>query len=167
MKRALLFATVPALLLGFSAILPAAAQAQDQSREQCEQRNSTGRSVARGLLGGLARSALGRVGGAAVAAIPVTDMLSDAIVNLLDCQEQQKAVAATDEAIRGGAGTTATWTSETRPGVSGSSVASDEEQLADGSHCMTVTDIVIVDGEETRAPKRMCRRPGQARYARV
>ena len=69
--------------------------------------------------------------------------------------------------MRGGVGTTASWTSETRAGVSGSSVATGQETLADGTHCMTVTDIVIVDGEETRAPKRMCRAPGTARYARV
>ena len=33
--------------------------------------------------------------------------------------------------------------------------------------CMTVTDVVIVDGQETRAPKRMCRRPPSNRYVRV
>ena len=32
---------------------------------------------------------------------------------------------------------------------------------------MTVTDIVIIDGQETRAPKRMCRRPPNNRYVRV
>jgi hypothetical protein len=32
---------------------------------------------------------------------------------------------------------------------------------------MTVTDVIIVDGSETRAPKRMCRRPPQNRYVRV
>lgn len=148
--------------------LPSAAEAQRNNGERCEQnRNSAGRSVARGILGGLARGALGRVGGVAVAAFPITDMLSDAIINLLDCREQQKAVEATDEAIRGGVGTTASWESESRPGVRGASVAEGEEQLADGTHCMTVTDIVIIDGEETRAPKRMCRSPGSARYARV
>ena len=67
------------------------------------------------VLGGLGRMALGRVGGvASVVAYPMTDMLSDAIVNLLDCREQQKAAAATDEAIRGGPGTTVNWTSESR-----------------------------------------------------
>jgi hypothetical protein len=37
---------------------------------------------------------------------------------------------------------------------------------ADGE-CMTVTDVVIVDGQETRAPKRMCRRPPNNRFVRV
>jgi hypothetical protein len=36
-----------------------------------------------------------------------------------------------------------------------------------GRACVTVTDIVIIDGEETRAPKRMCRRPPTNRYVRV
>jgi hypothetical protein len=29
---------------------------------------------------------------------------------------------------------------------------------------MNVTDIVIVEGEETRVSKKMCRGPGQSRY---
>jgi hypothetical protein len=50
--------------------------------------------------------------------------------------------------------------------VSGSSTVTAQEQSGDGA-CMTVTDIVIVDGQETRAPKRMCRRPPSTRYVRV
>ncbi|MDP8995023.1 MAG: hypothetical protein M3N07_08620, partial [Pseudomonadota bacterium] len=99
--------------------------------------------------------------------LPTNELLSEAIMNLLDCREQQQAAAATNEAIRGGVGTTSNWQSETRPGVSGSSSATGEERLADGTHCMTVTNIVIIDGEETRAPQRMCRGPGQRGYARV
>ena len=34
----------------------------------------------------------------------------------------------------------------------------------DGVQCIRVTDVIIVNGEETRAEKRMCRRP-PARYA--
>ncbi|HWT11584.1 MAG TPA: hypothetical protein VN231_02410 [Allosphingosinicella sp.] len=165
MSRVLLAAAAPILIV---LALPAEAEARRNSDERCEQsRNSTGRSVGRGILGGLARGALGRLGGPAIIAFPVTDTLSEALVGMLDCREQQKAVEATNEAVRGGVGTTATWTSETRPGVSGSSAATGEETLADGTHCLTVTDIVIVDGQETRAPKRMCRAPGAGRYARV
>ncbi len=167
MSRFMFLAAAPLLLIA----LPSDADAQrnrDRGGERCDNaRNSAGRQVGRSILGGLARSALGGIGGAAVVAFPMTDMLSDAIIDLLDCREQRKASEATDEAIRGGVGTTATWTSESRPNVSGQSVATGEETLADGSHCMTVTDVVIIDGEETRAPKRMCRQPGSARYARV
>jgi surface antigen len=87
---------------------------------------------------------------------------------MLDCDEQQKAAAATEEAVRGGrVGTTTTWASETRPGVTGTSTITAVETRAPDGDCMTVTDVVIVDGEETRAPKRMCRRPPNNRYVRV
>lgn len=164
MSRWFLIGAPFALLFAF----PATQAVAQGPGERCEtNENSAGRSVARGLLGGLARRTLGRVGGIANSVVPVTDMLSDAIIDLLDCQEQRQAVAASDEAIRGGVGTTASWTSETRGGVSGSSSAAGEEQLADGTHCMTVTDVVIIEGQETRADKRMCRAPGSARYARA
>lgn len=146
-------------------VLPQPASAQERSRD-CNQ-NSTGRNVARGVLGGLARRGLGRIGGPSIIAVPASTVLDAGIISLLDCREQAQAVEASNQAVRGGVGTTSTWTSETRPGVSGSSAATGEERLADGTHCMTVTDIIIVDGQETRAPKRMCRGPNQARYARV
>jgi hypothetical protein len=53
-------------------------------------------------------------------------------------------------------------------GVTGSStVTAAATPLADGNPCMTVTDIVIIDGQETRAPKRMCRQPPSNRFVRV
>jgi hypothetical protein len=141
------------------------------SAQRCQQQSSNpGRSAARGILGGLVGGMLGRAGvpgSVAGAYLPVGELLSDAIVNMLDCREQQQAAAATNEAVRGGVGTTSSWSSETRPGVTGSSSVTGQEQLADGSACVTVTDIVIVDGQETRAPKRMCRQPGSNRYVRV
>ena len=161
MFRALMIAA-PLLLV------PVAADAMQSSsnQERCQQEN-TRRSAGRSMLGGLARGMMGRVGGVAAMAIPAVEVLGDAIMGMLDCREQVKAVEATNEAVRGGVGTSVSWTSDTRPGVTGTSVATGEENLADGTHCMTVTDIVIVDGQETRAPKRMCRAPGAARYARV
>ena len=39
--------------------------------------------------------------------------------------------------------------------------------MADGGQCLTVTDVVIVDGEETTVPKKMCRAKGASAYARV
>jgi surface antigen len=149
------------LLLLFA--VPTGAAAQSLTGEECEARSSPGRSVARGLLGGLASGALGRIGGAAAVAIPFTDMLSDAIMDMLDCQEQEKAAEATEQAVqRGEIGATAEWESESRPGVRGASTVTAVE-----GDCMTVTDVVIVDGEETRAPKEMCRRPPSNRYVRV
>jgi len=160
MKRVVLLAAP--LLLVFAFPAEGRAESNDSGRN-CQHQQSSGRSAARSVLGGLGRMALGRMGGvASVVAYPMTEMLSDTIVNLLDCREQQKAATATDEAIRGGVGTTVNWTSESRQGVTGSSTVT----AAQGD-CMTVTDVVIVDGEETRAPKQMCRRPPNNRYVRV
>jgi surface antigen len=141
--------------------------AHAQSRN-CEQRNQ-GRHRTGGVLGGIARGALSRFGGpAATVLLPVGSLLGDAIMNLLDCDEQRKAANATEEAVRGGVGSTSNWQSETRPGhVTGSSTVTAVENGSPQGQCVTVTDIVIVDGEETRAPKRMCRRPPSDRYVRV
>ena len=162
MKRALL-AAAPLLLL-----LALPSEAQAEGGRNCTQQQSSGRSTARNVLGGLGRFGLGRVGGVAAAAIPMASMLGDALLDLLDCQEQQKAATATEEAVRSGeVGSTSTWESESRPGVRGSSTVTAVENDAPDGQCMTVTDVVIVDGEETRAPKRMCRRPPSNRYVRV
>lgn len=122
------------------------------------------------ILGGLADSALGRIGAPSSVvgvSLPVGSLLSDAIINLLDCKEQQQAAKATDDAIRGGVGSEVAWQSESRPNVSGKSKVTAEEKLADGGQCMTVTDIVIVDGQETTVPKKMCRAKGAKGFARV
>jgi hypothetical protein len=162
MRRVLLLAA-PLLVL-FA--LPAEAQAQ--GGQNCNYEAQARRQAARNVFGSIAGGVLGRVGGVASAALPMASMLGDALMNLLDCREQQKAAAATDEVVRGGdVGDTATWESETRPGVRGSSTITAVENNAADGECMTVTDIVIVDGEETRAPKRMCRRPPSNRYVRV
>jgi hypothetical protein len=39
--------------------------------------------------------------------------------------------------------------------------------LADGSQCLTVSDVVIVDGEETNVPKKMCKAKGASGYVKV
>ena len=123
-----------------------------------------------GHLGGVADRALDRAKvptRVAGVSLPVGSMLSTAIIKLLDCKEQQQAAAATDRAIRGGVGTKATWKSETHSNVSGYSAVTNEQKLADGTHCFIVSDVVIVEGEETTVPKRMCRSKGGTGYARV
>jgi len=155
-------------------VLPATAVSavQAQGQTQCAEtpQKKARRSMFGSILGGIADSALGRAGVSTSVAgvyLPVGSLLSDAIVNLLDCKEQQQAAAATNEAIRGGVGSEANWTSESRPNVRGSSRVTGEEKLADGGHCMTVTDVVIVDGEETTVPKKMCRGRGASGYVKV
>ncbi|MDQ4087788.1 MAG: hypothetical protein M3177_07250, partial [Pseudomonadota bacterium] len=128
-----------------------------------------------GMLGDIAGglgARLGGLGSVVTNVLPVGELLGEAIASMLDCDEQQKAAGATQQAVEqaergGGAGTTSSWESTTRPGVRGSSTVTAVETNSPNGECMTVTDIVIVDGEETRAPKRMCRRPPSTRYVRV
>lgn len=145
-----------------------AVSAQSRTGENCR-RNETRRRGG-SALGGIGRSILGRVGAGSAANIiaPVGSMLGDAIMNMLDCREQEQAATATEEAVRGGnVGDSATWQSESRPGVTGTSTVTAVNNSSAEGQCMTVTDVVIVDGEETRAPKQMCRRPPSNRYVRV
>ena len=118
-----------------------------------------------GSIGGLLVPGVGGV--VAAVALPAAAYLSDQLLTMLDCKEQQQAAKATEQAIRGGVGTEVSWKSETRPNVTGRSKVTAQEQLADGSGCLTVTDVVIVDGEETTVPKRMCRAKGASGYVRV
>lgn len=134
---------------------------------------SAGSRVAGGILGSLAGSAAGRVGGV-LGYVPVaslTDQITASIACKLDPEEQKQAADATLEATRSESdgeaevGSTASWTSNTRDDVSGTSTVIAKNDRSNGLQCITVTDVVIVKGEETRADKRMCRRPPAARYA--
>ena len=148
----------------------------DEHDKCAEHKRSTGSRIAGGILGSIAGSAAGRVGGL-LTYVPVaslTDTLTASIACRLDPKEQEQAAGATVEATRGAdentapeVGQMAMWTSETRDNVSGTSTvtASDQQVNDDGLQCIMVTDVVIVDGEEARAEKRMCRRPPAARYA--
>ena len=130
------------------------------------------------ILGGLANDAANRSGVSSwVPSAEFTDQLDASIACKLDPQEQAQAAEATLTATRGvGAdgtgqpevGQMAAWTSQTRNDVSGTStVANVERPGRGGQDCITVTDVIIVDGEETRDDKRMCRAPGAARYTIV
>ena len=163
---------VSAALVTTPVALPAPAFAKEAKQERkCDnsEEKKRKRSILGGALGSIAGGVLGHAGvpGVGYLGFPATQLLSEAIISLLDCKEQKQAADATNEAVRGGVGTTSSWKSESRENVSGSSTVTAENQLADGSHCMTVTDVVIVDGEETTAPKRMCRKPGASGYVRV
>jgi surface antigen len=143
--------------------------------EECQdqRRRARGRGrVIGGVIGGVAGGVLGR--GSTVQrlttvalAAPVGALIGDAIASHLDCHEQRQAAAATEQVVERGVGATQTWTSETRPGVTGSSTVTAAAEPDAGNPCVTVTDVIIVDGQETRAPKRMCRRPPTNRYVRV
>jgi len=133
-----------------------------------------------GIVGGRNLGTAARIGVAALS-VPVGALIGDAIASRLDCREQEQAAQATEQAVEGGVGTTISWRSETRPNVTGTSTVTAVEApptpaapaamptaaAVDPSPCLTVTDVIIVDGEETRAPKRMCRRPPSNRFVRV
>ena len=172
MFRAVLIA-LPLLIAPVALPAPvtaAAVETQSRTGENCDQQSQRRRSRGRGIggmFGSIIGGRLGGVGGLVGSVLPVGELLGEAIASLLDCREQQQAAGATEQAVRGGVGTTSSWESETRPNVTGSStVVSADANTVEGE-CMTVTDIVIIDGQETRAPKRMCRRPPNNRYVRV
>ncbi len=62
-------------------------------------------------------------------------------------------------------GAVANWQSPTRGGVSGSSTVTALNTEPNGRKCLTITDVAIIDGEETRVSKQMCRGSGDAKYA--
>lgn len=167
------------VLSGLLAVAPVAllttgtAQAQDPAAQKCADtaQKKAKRSMFGSILGSVGGSVLGSFGGNAGAvaslALPAASYLGEELLRMLDCKEQQQAAQATDQAIRGGVGTEVAWKSETRANVSGTSKVTAQEQLADGASCVTVTDVVVVDGEETTVPKRMCRARGASGYARA
>jgi surface antigen len=167
LRFGLIAAAAPLLLLLVSA--PTRAQSDSQQCSDTPVKKAK-KSMFGHILGNIADSALGHAGvpsSVAGVSLPVGSLLSDAIMNLLDCHERQQAAQATDKAMRGGVGTEVAWTSETRPNVTGKSTVKAQQKLADGGQCLTVTDVVIVDGQETTVPKRMCRAAGASGYARA
>jgi surface antigen len=135
--------------------------------KQCDPKKKKRSSMFGSILGSVAGTALGHAGvpsGIAGVYIPVGSLLSEAIISQLDCKEQVQAATATNEAVRGGVGTSSTWKSESRPDVSGSSTVTAQNARPDGATCMTVDDVIIVNGEETTVAKTMCRAPGASGY---
>lgn len=130
-------------------------------------KTSVGKSILGSVLGSVTSSATRNMGGVGyfVPSAAVAGLLTDAIACKLDESEQKQAADATVEATRGEeVGSSASWTSATRDNVSGTSTVRAKTASADGGNCMTVTDVIIVEGEETTVDKRMCRAPGASGY---
>lgn len=171
--------TAAAQFGGFS--LPSFPSASSSSSEKSSDGCPKGKSKGQGssILGGLIGQSVGRMASSAGVSsyfptAEVAGTLTNAIACKLDPQEQKQAADATLEATRGTSetaepppvGSTSSWTSQTRENVSGTStVIARNDNDKGGMQCITVTDVVIVNGEETNANKRMCRKPGSARYA--
>lgn len=166
--RRYMFACIPLLLLSVQPAAFAKERKSDSAEtNKCQPKKKKRGGMFGAIAGGIANSALGVAGvptGIGMLSLPVGSLLTDAIIRKLDCKEQVKAATATDTAVRGGVGTTSTWQSDTRKGVKGSSTVRDQRAFADGGSCMLITDVVIVDGEETTVDKRMCRKPGGGNY---
>jgi surface antigen len=94
-------------------------------------------------------------------------LLTDGIASALTPAEQQKAADTTARVLGKKVGTKSTWTSDTRPDVKGSSEVTSTIQVGDGSVCNVVKDIVIVNGEETAAEKKLCKPPGSSGFTIV
>lgn len=170
MRTSLVAASLVVSPAGIAIPVPAAAQVQ--APQQCADTaaKKARRSMFGSVLGSIGGSVLGRVGAPSEVwslAMPATSYLGEELMKMLDCKEQQQAARATEQAVRGGVGTEVAWKSESRPNVSGTSKVMGEEKLADGGQCLTVNDVVIVDGEETTVPKKMCRAKGASAFARV
>ncbi len=91
--------------------------------------------------------------------------LTGAIARKLNADERRQADAASTIAVcQGIAGREIRWISTSRTGVSGTSTVTALESDARLGRCITVRDIVIVDGLETRTAKRLCRAPGASGY---
>lgn len=178
------------LLLGALALTAGAIPAEAQfggilnsGKRGAERADSCGKGKkgdrGRGVLGGLIGGAVDELARSArlPSFVPVpefSDQLTDSIACRLDPEEQKQAAEATLAATRTEAdgaapdvGASAAWTSATRDNVSGTSTVTARDAAAGGADCITVTDVVIIEGEEARAEKRMCRAPGSARYAIV
>lgn len=138
------------------------------------------KSTGAAIFGAMAGAAANRVAGGLSSWVPIPDVanaLTNAIACKLDPEEQKQAADATLAATRGdektgdlAVGSTTEWSSKTRENVTGKStvVAQLDEPakgMPSGSKCVTVSDVIIVNGEETTANKRMCRAPGAARYS--
>lgn len=162
----------------FGGLLRGRQAAEAATTEGCASGSSSnvGSRIMGSLLGSAARDAASRAGVSSY--LPMaefSDQLSTSIACKLDPQEQAQAAEATLAATRGdGAdgtgvprvGASSAWDSNTRDDVSGTStVTARERGGGNGLDCIMVTDVIIVSGEETRAEKRMCRRPGSARYS--
>jgi hypothetical protein len=171
MRRAIILSgLVAATPLVLMSAHPASADPASTQKCQDTAEKKAKRSIFGGIINNVAGTLLGRSGAAGsvvAAALPAASYLGDELLKMLDCKEQQQAAKATDQAIRGGVGTEVSWKSESRPNVTGNSKVTSQQQLADGGECLMVTDVVIVDGEETTVPKKMCRAKGASAYARV
>lgn len=100
--------------------------------------------------------------------VDTANSLSQSLACRLYPEEQKQAAQATEQVVQSEeVGNTVEWKSTVRENVSGSSTVSAKNKLANGTPCLTITDVAIVDGDEIRISKKMCKLPGANRYTIV
>ena len=122
-----------------------------------------------GLFGSILGGVVGQAAGLGAVGTALASAAGGILVSEIACKltedEQEKAAEVTLELTRAEeVGATASWESDTRENVSGVSTITAMNTEPSGLKCMNITDVVIIDGEEARATKRMCRQPGESRY---
>ena len=119
-----------------------------------------------GIFGGVVGSAAGLDKIGTLIASAAGAVLVGEIACKLSQEEQEKAAEATIAVVeQEKVGAVAEWQSPTRGGVSGSSTVTALNTEPNGRKCLTITDVAIIDGEETRVSKQMCRGAGESKYA--
>lgn len=144
---------------------PKKIKAKANSNKSCKKSRGRGR-----LLGGIFGSVVGSVAGLDDVGVLIAGAVGAVLVGEIACKlsedEQEKAAEATFAVVdQETVGAVANWKSPTRGGVSGSSTVTALNTEPDGRKCLTITDVAIIDGEETRISKQMCRGAGQSKYA--
>ncbi|GAA0473676.1 hypothetical protein GCM10009096_13790 [Parasphingorhabdus litoris] len=122
-----------------------------------------------GLLGGILGGVAGNAAGLGKIGTLISSGVGAVLVSEIACQltedEQKEAAEATVEVTKKEeVGATATWKSPTRAGVSGSSTVTALNTEPNGRKCLNITDVAIIDGQETRVSKRMCRGQDEEGY---
>lgn len=132
--------------------------------KSCKKSRGRGRLLG-GIFGGVIGSVAGLDGIGTALASAAGAVLVGEIACMLDEEEQKKAADATLAVVeQEKVGAVANWQSPSRGGVSGSSTITALNTEPNGRKCLNITDVAIIDGEETRVAKRMCRGAGQSQY---
>lgn len=144
---------------------PTKGKAAASSNKSCKKSRGRG-----GLLGGVFGGVVGSAAGLDKIGTLIASAAGAVLVGEIACklsqEEQEKAAEATIAVVeQEKVGAVAEWQSPTRGGVSGSSTVTALNTEPNGRKCLTITDVAIIDGEETRVSKQMCRGAGESRYA--
>lgn len=161
---------------GFMNMKSASGESAKQSKQTAAKGKASGdRSCKKsrgrgGLLGGIFGGVVGSAAGLDRVGTLIASAASAVLVGEIACKlskdEQEKAAEATIAVVeQEKVGAVAEWQSPTRGGVSGSSTVTALNTEPNGRKCLTITDVAIIDGEETRVSKQMCRGAGQSKYA--